>query len=223
MWRAAYALRFWLRQRRRLERVVLEWVGERPIIVLPGVLNPVIFLASPVMLEFLTPPLVPPGALCLDMGTGSGVGAIRLAELGGQVTAVDINPAAVRCTQLNALLNGQEERIEALTGDLFAPVARRCFDVILFNPPYYRGEPGKGLEQALYGGNVMARFAADVGAHLSAQGTVLLLLSSSGDEEGILDEMKRGGFSAEIVGRRDIGSEIITLYRLLNLLNPKGL
>lgn len=217
MWRAAYALRFWVWQRRRLEQVVLEWVGRRPIIVLPGVLNPVIFLASPVMVELLTPELVPPGALCLDMGTGSGVGALRLAELGGQVTAVDINPAAVECARVNALLNGQAGRIEALTGDLFAPVAGRRFDVILFNPPYYRGAPGDGLERALYGGDVMARFAAAAGAHLKARGVVLLLLSSSGDETAILAEMGRGGFSAESAGRRDIGSEIITLYRLSQL------
>ncbi len=213
LWRAGYALRFYVWQQRRLRRVTLEWVGNRPILVLPGVLNPVIFLASPVMLELLTPDLLTPGARCLDMGAGSGVGALRLAELGGQVTAVDINPAAARCTRLNALLNHLEASIEVLEGDLFAPVAGRRFDLILFNPPYYRGRPRNQQEQALFGGDVMPRFAAQAADYLTERGEVWLLLSSTGDTAGILGEMARAGFSAETIGQRDIGSEIITLYR----------
>ncbi len=58
-----------------------------------------------------------------------------------RVVAVDINPAAVRCAQINALLNQLEQRIEVRRGDLFAPVAGERFDLVLFNPPFLRGAP----------------------------------------------------------------------------------
>ena len=77
----------------------------------------------------------------LDLGTGSGVGAVFAAQWAGQVVAVDVNPAAVRCARINVLLHGVEDRVDVLQGDLFEPVAGERFDVILFNPPYFPGQP----------------------------------------------------------------------------------
>ena len=73
------------------------------------------------------------------MGTGSGVCAVFAARHAHRVVAVDINPGAVRCAALNALLNHVEARIEVRQGDLFAPVARERFDLVLFNPPFFVG------------------------------------------------------------------------------------
>ena len=64
----------------------------------------------------------------LDLGTGSGIGALFAARAGCLVTAVDINPEAVRCARINALMNRLEERVQVLEGDLFAPVAGRRSD-----------------------------------------------------------------------------------------------
>ena len=43
------------------------------------------------------------------------------------------------------ILHRLEDRIEAREGDLFAPVAGETFDLILFNPPFFRGEPRSRL------------------------------------------------------------------------------
>ncbi|HVB14361.1 MAG TPA: 50S ribosomal protein L11 methyltransferase [Candidatus Dormibacteraeota bacterium] len=48
------------------------------------------------------------GDRVLDMGTGSGVNAIRAASKGVAVVAVDINPHAVDAARLNAERNGSE-------------------------------------------------------------------------------------------------------------------
>lgn len=59
------------------------------------------------------------GGKALDIGTGSGILAVTLAKLGaGPVTAVDIDPVAVKAAKDNIALNGLEQRVEALAGDL---------------------------------------------------------------------------------------------------------
>ena len=79
----------------------------------------------------------------LDLGSGSGACGLAAARRGCSVVAVDINPSAVRCTRVNALLNCSNLEIDVRQGDLFAPVQHERFDVVLFNPPYYRGVPAR--------------------------------------------------------------------------------
>lgn len=56
------------------------------------------------------------GAAVLDVGCGSGILAVAAAALAGcEVTAVDIDPEAVRATLANAEANGQASRVRAST------------------------------------------------------------------------------------------------------------
>ena len=71
----------------------------------------------------------------LDLCCGSGIHALLAAAHARQVTAVDINPRAVRCTAFNARLRGLTN-VEVLEGDLYAPVGSRRFDLITANPPF---------------------------------------------------------------------------------------
>lgn len=72
----------------------------------------------------------------LDLGTGSGILSLGAAKFSDTVVATDLNQRAVPFASFNARLNGVEN-IEVLTGDLFAPVANRRFDLILSNPPFF--------------------------------------------------------------------------------------
>ena len=75
-----------------------------------------------------------PGERLLDLGTGSGILAIAAAKLADvQVTAVDIDPVAVKVCAENAALNQVTGRVEARQGDLFAAVPGETFDLILAN------------------------------------------------------------------------------------------
>ena len=69
----------------------------------------------------------------LDIGTGSGILAICAARLGaGQITAVDIDPDAVRVAEENVRQNGLEGCITVKQGDLLEGLSER-FDFAVAN------------------------------------------------------------------------------------------
>jgi hypothetical protein len=71
----------------------------------------------------------------LDMGTGSGLLALLLAGRARAVLATDVNPVALRYTELGAKLNGLPN-VEVRSGSLFEPVGEARLDRILSNPPF---------------------------------------------------------------------------------------
>jgi release factor glutamine methyltransferase len=214
LWRLGLRARFLLWQRRRHGRLVLERGLGRPLVVLPGVLNPTLFRSSAVALGCLEDEVVPTGCRVLDLGTGTGVLALAAATRGAAVVAVDLDPRAVRCARINALLNGLEARVEVREGDLFAPVAGERFDLVLSNPPYYAGRPASPDELALYGGDFADRFATGLPSHLGAGGRALVVLSSAGAEAAFLAAFAAAGLAAEAGHRRDLVSELVTVYRV---------
>ena len=82
---------------------------------------------------------IPLHAACdvLDLGTGSGAIAIALAteRSNCRVTATDTSAAALAVARANAA-RLCPARIEFVTGNWFAPLTGRKFDVIISNPPY---------------------------------------------------------------------------------------
>jgi release factor glutamine methyltransferase len=207
-------LRFRLFQRQRYSALALEYIDERPFIVLPQVLNPALFAASTFFARALQAEWFPPAAEVLDLGTGSGIAAIYAAQHARSVVAIDLNPQAVRCARINMLLNHVEDRVAVLEGDLFLPIGDRRFNVILFNPPFFRGEPRTQLDKAWRGVDVIDRFVAGLRAHLALDGCALLVYSSVGDTIGLLQILDRHNFKVAVVEQRDIMSEVLTIYRV---------
>jgi HemK-related putative methylase len=213
-WRLVLRWRFRLFQRHRHDRLVLERVHGRPILVLPHVFNPKLLRTGEFLVGAFDALLVPPGSTALDLGTGSGVGAVFAAQWAGRVVAADINPAAVRCARINALLNRVEDRVEAREGDLFAPVRDERFDVVLFNPPYFRGTPRDALDRAWRATDVVESFAAELPDHLAPGGHALVVLSSDGEARSFLATFAAAGLTTAVVARRDLINETLTVYRL---------
>lgn len=213
MWRVFRAWRFRLFQRGRYGTTVLEWVDENPFVVLPEVFNPGLFGTGAFLARQLHAHLTADQRV-LDMGTGSGIGAVFAAKCGATVTAVDINPDAVRCATINALLNRVENRVTALQGDLFAPLNGQTFDVVLFNPPYYRGTAQKPLDHAWRSEDTVERFAAELAAHLNPSGFALVVLSTDGDLDAFLAAFRANGLTVEVVSQQNLISEVVTIYKL---------
>ncbi len=181
--------------------------------MLPGVFDGILLKSGKFFASALNVGLVPPGCRILDMGTGSGIVAIRAAQLGAVVTAVDINPEAVRCARINVLLNRLEDRVRVVEGDLFEPVRGERFDRILFNPPFYRQTPRDVPDAAWRSTDAFDRFLAGLDRMLSARGAALALLSSRGDLMPAL-EAASAGWRIAAAAREDVFHEVFTLYRI---------
>lgn len=201
---------------RRARRLLLEEWDGLPLVVLPEVLNPVAFRSGALLAEALAalPRPARPGAppRALDMGTGSGIGALALARAGFSVVGVDVNPEAVRCARINALLNRLEARVDVREGDLFAPLGDERFDVVAFNPPFFDGTPSDLHDAAWRGAGVLERFASGLPRHLSAGGFALVLLSDLGPEERQLEALRGAGLVVEARASRQWTRERLTVW-----------
>ena len=77
--------------------------------------------------------LVKGGERVLDIGTGSGILAIAALKLGAaSAEGVDIDPVAVRTAGENAALNGVQDKLTVLVGDL-SDKASGTYDIITAN------------------------------------------------------------------------------------------
>lgn len=212
--RLYYKLRFILSQKRHFNRHCIEYIDGQPIVVLPKVFNPRIMLTGAFFAQLLNAKLIPPCSTVLELGTGSGVLSIFAARHSSSVTAVDIHPEAVRCAKINTVLHRLESKIEVIEGDLFEPVSGRKFDVVLFSPPFYRGNPKKGLDFAYYFGDIPKRFAEGLARHLKPGGCALLLLSTVGNCDVFLKSLRSKSYIIEAVYEKDILSEILTVFHI---------
>lgn len=212
-WRNVLRVKLALIDRRRYQSVVIEHVDGLPLVVLPDVFNPKLLRSGEFLVQQLSrADLLPPGSRVLDLGSGSGAAGIAAAKRGCAVTAIDINPSAVRCTRINALLNDVE--IDVRQGDLFGTLGTERFDVVLFNPPYYRGVPRDALDRAWRSTDVPERFAAGLASHLAPGGYGLVVLSSDGDDQAFLQALERNGLSTETVAMRDFTNEVMRVYEV---------
>lgn len=204
-------LLFVLFRQRRHGRLILERVRGIPL-VFPGVFHPALFLSTPLLLDSIERSELEAHSFVLDLGTGSGVCAIFAALKGTQVTATDISPIAVRCAKANVIINNLEDRVSVLEGDLFEPVERQRFDLVIFNPPYYEGKPRDWTEYAWRGENVLHRFVQGLSAHLTPRGRVLLSVSTELDLLAIKKELLENGFETQEIRKRRIPGETLYVY-----------
>lgn len=125
----------------------------------------------------------------LDLGTGSGIVAVTLANLCpfADVTAVDLSPEALDVARANAERHAPSVRF--LAGDWYVPVGAERFDIVVSNPPYVvfgdphldaNGlpfEPQAALTDGIADGDGLSCIRAIIRgarAHLAANGWLLI-------------------------------------------------
>jgi release factor glutamine methyltransferase len=134
----------------------------------------------------------------LDIGTGSGCIAIAIArqKRDAQLTATDINPAALDVARRNAAANKVSDRIRFVQGDLLEPIPNEeRFHFIVSNPPYVttddwqrlevnvrQYEPRQALEAGPEGLDVINRLIDQAPTYLQPAGVLLLEIAPSQEE-----------------------------------------
>ncbi|PSQ44982.1 methyltransferase [Halobacteriales archaeon SW_7_68_16] len=138
--------------------------------------------------------------LALDVGTGSGYVAARLADgTALSVVGCDRNPMACR--------TAREAGIETVRADLVAPFRDDAFDAVVFNPPYL---PAAGMADrddwmrtALTGGEdgraVVDPFVDAVGRVLAPDGVTYLLVSTLTGVDAVRERAHGAGLDTAVV------------------------
>lgn len=188
---------------------VLEGVR---IKICPHVFNP---LFSGTTRFFIQNMIIPQDSRILELGTGTGAIAASAARYAKHIIATDINPYAVKCAKATMHLNQLEDIVEVKHGDLFEPVRKRRFDVILFNPPYLMGSPRDMLSQAWYAGKhseLIDRFLREAQQYLTEEGVIQILFSSVASLQMIMPMVQSAHYQLEILGKGRFLGFLETLY-----------
>ena len=112
----------------------------------------------------------------VDIGCGSGVGALLIARAAqhAQVSAVDINPLALRYTAINAALAGVSN-VSVEPSDLLDGITG-TFDLIVANPPYMLDRSARTYRHGggALGAELSLRIVEQARERLGRRGTLLL-------------------------------------------------
>ena len=112
----------------------------------------------------------------VDIGCGAGVGAILIARARreAEVLAVDINPAALRLTAINAAL-AEVANVEVLASDVLQGTEGN-FDLIVANPPYMADPAGRAYRHGggSLGAGLSLRIVEQALNRLAPGGSLLL-------------------------------------------------
>ncbi len=135
----------------------------------------------------------------IDVCTGSGCLAILAAKFfpTAEIDAVDLSPDALAVAELNVGDHEVGDRVMLHKGDLFAPVGKKKYDLIITNPPYvdheeidafpeeYRAEPAMAFDGGLDGLDIVRRLLSEAPAHLNPEGGMICEI---GNGRHILEE-----------------------------------
>ena len=168
-----------------------------------------------------------PRPLVVDLCCGSGaVGAALVAALdGGELHAVDIDPAAVRCARRNVPVGGQ-----VYEGDLYEPLPvalRGRVDLVVVNAPYVPTEaiglmppearvhePRVALDGGADGHDVLRRVITAAPVWL-APGGHLLVETSERQVQQTLDTVACHGLTPRVVSSDELDATVVIGTRVV--------
>lgn len=187
--------------------------------VLPGVFHPGLFFSTKVFLEYLESVELK-GKRVLELGAGSGLISVYCSKQGSQVTASDINNAALEGITFNAHKN--KETISIVHSDLFDQIDPDDFDIILINPPYYPKKPKDIGEKAWFCGEKFEYFQK-LFKQLRVSGNqsvgVLMILSEDCELKKIMSIAKSNALNYEQVFTKIVNGEENYIFRITQIID----
>lgn len=194
----------------------------------PADANSVVYIGddSFIFSEFVS--TVEPGRTGLDMGFGSGISSVALAEKCETIIAFDVVPACIEAGQMTALLNDCKASVNFTISDIESFKPPRLFDVIIGNPPGVPVPPGFKYSSAGLGGpdglKFVRLFIRRAFEWSSSRGQIKMRFQSIGDHRGpyilqfIRDLAEQLNFDVEITIDSTIPIEVRTALSVMNVL-----
>ncbi|KGE01092.1 50S ribosomal protein L3 N(5)-glutamine methyltransferase [Rhizobium sp. YS-1r] len=140
--------------------------------------------------SFLPDPLSVESAV--DICTGSGCLAVLAAKFfpNAEVDAVDLSFDALQVAALNLAEHNVEDQVTLHQGDLFAPLGKKKYDLIITNPPYvdheamtafpeeFQAEPAMAFDGGEDGLDIVRSLLAEAPKHLNPDGGMICEIGS---------------------------------------------
>ncbi|SMF74101.1 ribosomal protein L3 glutamine methyltransferase [Xaviernesmea oryzae] len=128
----------------------------------------------------------------VDICTGSGCLAVLAAKFfpNAEVDAVDLSRDALEVARLNVAEHDVEDQVTLHQGDLFAPLGKKKYDLIITNPPYvdheamegfpeeFQAEPAMAFDGGVDGLDIVRRLLAEAPKHLNPGGGMICEIGS---------------------------------------------
>ncbi|NOQ71743.1 MAG: methyltransferase [Crocinitomix sp.] len=184
-------------------------------IVHPGVFFPQFTISTKMLLQFLEVKELK-GQQFLELGCGTGLVSVMAAQRGANVTASDINPAAIENAKDNAKRNAV--KIQTILSDLFTEIPTQIFDTVIINPPYYPKDPKNRAEEAWFCGSAFEYFEKLFPAlpqYFNADSEVFMILSEDCEFERIKAIAAKSQLTFSTVLQKKKWGEVSFIYRLV--------
>jgi len=145
------------------------------------------------------------GAKVLDVGTGTGALAVFAVRMGARkVVAVDLNPDAVRNTDLNVDEHDMKNSIDVRVSDGFSAISgTEMFDLILANLPGRSATAGDVVEAAQWdtGFRTHQSFFSDAPSHLNNGGRILMTKANYPEINDVVSLAESAGLSVSVAAK----------------------
>lgn len=191
--------------------------------VLPGIFHPRFFYSTRFLLDFLEFVNFSKKKV-LELGAGSGLISVFAAVEGAQVTATDINPLALQNIALN--VKAHAAQLEASGGsvliqpsDVFNQLPLQKFDIILVNPPIYKGEPKNDKQRAWYSGESFEFFQKlfkDCGEYMNELSDMFVILSDDCDLKSINAIALENKWRMQAVSSKNFLAENLYIFKIVS-------
>ena len=197
--------------------------------ILPGVFDPTKGYAGMLFAEVAMERPHRSGSI-LNIGCGCGIDAVISARKNKHVRAVDINPRAVVCTEINAEMHDIAGKMVISESDLFNGVYMTGFDFIYFNGPFLSpSSPAVsdvsttrgGIEMAFLDENyqLMKRFLKQAPSHLTKNGGVIIsAATANGCLDSLVEYTEEFGYRKTVLKKLKRDGEEVYVFGL----SPKG-
>ena len=147
------------------------------------------------------------GKLAVDVGSGTGIISLIMAEKGMRVIAIDVDLNSAKCTWNNAKRNKLDHLVDVICCNLIEPLRTSAkFDIIVSNPPYLPGNWRK--EPDIYGGirgvEMIEELISQARPFIDKRARLYLVISSISNFTLIMRKIKEMSLNFNILCKKSL-------------------